>query len=177
MSFGLPSRVFGSDFQNGSAVQLRNNRCNRWRFSHEGAYAIRWTNLQILSRTREGAKFQFRNFCKGVDERRAFIRNTGDTDGGTALRALDSRVRCPRPYCYVNSAFDDNMPSITELRVSGQLPAETVKSFYSKDASSPAIGECRDAADCHVGQAGSSFLAVRCNADSSDKGKVRHRLL
>lgn len=177
MSLGLPSRVFCSDLQNGSALQFgvsmaKNRRCSRWKFAPQ--LAMRRRSLEILSRE---IGFQFRIFGKGADELRLFIQNTVDTYGRASLREFSSRGRTSRPHCYVDSAFDNSMASITKCRMLKQPPAETANSLYIEDASSRVISEWEDAADRLVSQAGTSFLAVRCDADSSDKGKVCHCLL
>lgn len=179
MTFGLTSRILGRsshDFQNGSSVQLRdcvvrNNGRNFCKVPRRGAFDIRWLNLEISFITREGA-FQFVNLCKGVDEPKAFERSTPEVYSGPSRRASTSRLRPPRPHCYACSAFDVNMPNTLEWRLSRKVPVETANSVRNKDPCFPAITERRNAANCHVSQPESSYLVVRCNADSSDKGKV-----
>jgi len=173
MNLGLlASRVLGSsscDFQNGRFVQLkectmRNDGRNYSKVSHRGGVGMRRLNLQIS----EGA-FQFVNFCKGVDEPRAYGQSTAmNYMCGTSLRASTLRWRPRRPHCYAYAGFD----VITGWRLLGQLPVESASSVRNKDPCFPAITERRGAADCYINQPESPYLAVCCNADSSDNGKV-----
>ncbi|KAG0557706.1 hypothetical protein KC19_11G151000 [Ceratodon purpureus] len=158
MSFGLPSRILVSYVSNRSAVEFGvstpgNGSCNWCKCTREGALAMRWRRRDVA--------FQ-------LDARRTITQSKGNFVYGTGLIGFSSRARGSRLCEFMSSAFDGDMRSISECE---DLLEETVDFLDTRCSSSPAISEWRNAADCRLSQAGSPFLAVRCNADSSDKGK------
>ncbi|KAG0601899.1 hypothetical protein M758_11G146600 [Ceratodon purpureus] len=158
MSCGLPSQILVSDVLNGSAVEFgvstpRNSSCNWGKFPCEGALAMRWPRREVA--------FQ-------LDSRRTITQSRGNGVSGTGLKGFSSRARGSRLCECMSSAFDGDMRSISECE---ELLEETFDFLDTKYSSSPAIREWRNAVDCRLSQAGSPCLAVRCNADSSDKGK------
>lgn len=164
MSFGLISGSSSRDFQCGSSVQCRvrtvgNNERSYCRVPRKAAFEMRWLDLQTSFHMREGA-FQFVNFCQDVNEAMAFVHSTPGIYGRRSPSAYTSRRRPTLPCCFAHSAFDISTPGSIECLLSKQLPVETTNR------------ECGNEGDCHISQEKSSYSAVRCDADSSDGGKV-----